>query len=121
MTLDGRVIAKSSLTYSRLSKYSITNKDPKPGWFIHDGYLYVINNSNLEKILLNSLFEDPTEVSEANCSASQENCPGFLESEFPIDPDLIPAMYDLTLKYLTTSLNMPPKDNLNNAQDDQTN
>lgn len=119
MTLDGKTIAKTSLTASRLSKYSLTNKDPKPGWFIHDGYLYLVHNTNLEKILVNSLFEDPSYVSEVNCATGQNNCPGYLEEEFPIDPDLVPALYNLTLNYLTNSLNMPPKDMTNNAKDDQ--
>lgn len=119
MTLDGRPISKSSLTASRLSKYSLTNKDPKPGWFIHDGYIYIVHNMSLEKILVNSLFEDPTVISEINCTTGQGNCPELFEEEFPIDPDLVPRLYDLTLNYLVNALNMPPKDNTNNAKDDQ--
>lgn len=119
MTLDGRTIAKSSLTASRLSKYSLTNKDPKPGWFIHDGYLYLIHNTNLEKVLINSLFEDPSAVAEINCATGPTNCPAYMEEEFPIDPDLVPRLYDLTLKYLVGSYQLPPKDQTNNAKDDQ--
>jgi hypothetical protein len=117
MTLDGRTLSKTSITSNRFSEYSITNKDPKVGWFIHDNHLYIINNTFLEKILLNSLFDDPEEVSQLNCPETSTNCTSFMEDEFPIDPDLVNPMYRMTLEFLT--LPRPGKDNENDATDNQ--
>jgi hypothetical protein len=108
------------VTSSKLAKYSLTDKQPKPGWFIHDGYLYVIHNTKLEKILFNSLFEDPASIAQINCPAGEETCPDFYDTPFPIDAELVVPMYDIALKYLMTSLNMPPKDIDNDAKDSQT-
>jgi len=119
MTLDGRVLAKTSVTANKYAQYSVTNADPKPGWFIHDQYLYVINNKTLEKILLNSLFDDPEQISQINCNTSGETCADYMDTEFPVDSELVSPMYELTMKFLVNSLSLPPKDNENNAKDDQ--
>lgn len=117
MTLDGRTLSKTSMTTNRFSEYSLSNKTPKIGWFIHDNHLYVINNDFLETILLNSLFDDPEEISNLNCPSSDTNCVGFMQEDFPIDPDLVNAMYKMTLEFLT--LQTPPKDSENDAVDSQ--
>lgn len=118
-TLDGTVISKTSFTLNKLSKYSLTNKNPKLGWFIHDGHLYVINNTDLSKVLLSSLFDDPEQIDSLNCESSDAPCPDLMGNEFPIDPDLVAPMYKLTLEYLRTSIQLPVRDTQNNAKDDQ--
>lgn len=115
LTLDGRTISKTSMTANSLAKYSLTNKIPRIGWFIHDGYLYIINNSKIETILLNGLFADPKEISDLNCSATNNNCPDLYEEEFPIDSDLVDAMYKLVLEYLYRGYTLP-EDGENNAR-----
>ena len=120
MTLDGKVLSKTSMSTNKFSRYSLTNSDPKPGWFIHDNYLYIINNKHLQKVLLNSLFDNPEEIDSINCSSAETPCVEFLETEFPVDSELIPPMYELTMKFLVNSLALPPKDNENDAKDNQT-
>lgn len=120
MTLDGRVLSKTSVTSNKYAPYSITNRVPKPGWFIHDDYLYVINNKSLEKILLNSLFDDPEAIAQVNCATNGVDCVDFMDTEFPVDSELVSPMYELTMKFLVNSINLPAKDNENNASDDQT-
>lgn len=114
-TLDGRTLSKTSMTANSLAQYTITNKKPKLGWFIHDGRLYILNNTKIETILLNGLFNDPKEISELNCKVGQNNCPDPYEDEFPIDSDLIDPMYKMTIEYLLKGYSIP-EDNENNAR-----
>lgn len=114
-TLDGRTLSKTSVTANLLAKYSVTNKVPKPGWFIHDGHLYLLNNKKLEIVLLNGLFADPKEISDLNCAEANADCPGIYEEEFPLDSDLLDAMYKMVLEYLRNGYALP-EDNENNAK-----
>lgn len=100
MTLEGKVISKTSPTIEDLEAYSLTNKTSKLGWFIHDNHLYIVDNTKLKLVLLNALYADPEEIDSKNCVVSGTNCPEYLDTEFPIDPDLIDPMYKLTLQYL---------------------
>jgi hypothetical protein len=120
MTLSGEIISKTTITQNRYSKYSLNRKTPKTGWFIHDGYLYILNNTNLDTVLLNSLFDNPSSVDELNCASSQTTeCKDIYDYTYPIDPDLIDPVYKRVLEYFSYSLNLPPKDIENNAKDDQ--
>ena len=101
--LNGVPISKTSPTLQRFSKYSITNKDPKVGYFIHDNYLYIVANSSLKKVLFNNVFLDPSTIETMNCPAGDGLCPTPLDAEFPIDADLLAPLYELTLKYLGAS------------------
>lgn len=122
MTLDGEVISKSSMTINKYAAYSLTSIDKETGWFIHDNYLYVINNKSLEKVLLSSLFTNPEDIEKANCETSTNAlCQGPFDAEYPIDADLIPIMYKMTMEFLLQSVNnIPPKDNENDSRDSQT-
>lgn len=108
-TLDGLTIPKSTVTISNLSKYSLTmSTKPSIGWFIHDGYLYIINNTHLRKVLLNALFDEPATIELLNCDInSSEGCGSYLDQEFPIDTDLIDPMYKLTIQYLLNGYKLP--------------
>lgn len=114
-TITGQVINKTSMTANSLAQYTITNKTPKTGWFIHDGMLYIVNNTKLELVLLNGLFSDPKVISDLNCSSGSNTCPGVYEEEFPIDADLIDVMYEMVITDLRNSLGLP-SDNVNNAK-----
>jgi hypothetical protein len=120
MTLEGDVLSKTSLTLNTLSKYSLTNKKPKLGWFIHDQHLYIMNNKMLTQVILNSLFDDPEQVQNLNCANNEADCTDFMDQEFPMDPDLVDPMYKMVIQYLAHSMQFPPNDRENNANDDQT-
>lgn len=117
MDLTGTVIPEFNLTQSRHSKYSIIK--PTTGWFLHDNHLYVINNTALAKVLLNALFDNPEEIYEYNCaSTGDNNCPEYLDQVFPIDSDLIDAMYKMTIDMLLRMYSVP-NDLENNAKNVQ--
>lgn len=112
--MSGRVISEINVTQNRFSTYSRTGT--QTGWFIHDNHLYVLNNTFLNKVLINALFDDPALISELNCGIDADNCPDFMEEEFPVDSDITQPMYELALKFLVGSMTLP-KDNEQDAQD----
>lgn len=121
MTLSGEVISKGSPTMNKYAAFTLTNSTPKESWFIHDNHLFVLNNTFLEVVLFNSLFDDPTIVTALNCSSTNDTeCPDWLDAEYPIDPDLVAPAYNMVLNYFLTSFKMPPNDTSNDATDNQT-
>lgn len=117
MDLSGNIISEFNLTNNKFAQYGVlVPTGGNLGWFLHDGYLYVINNKVLEKILVNGLFTDSTAVAEINCSNGTTECLDYGSEEFPIDPDLIDAMYKATLEYLIQSTKLP-NDSESNARD----
>lgn len=117
MDLSGRVISELNLTQNRYSIYALTKT--KTGWFLHDNHLYVVNNKYLETVMLNALFDNPEEIYQKNCATSGTNCSDFMDEQFPIDSDLIEAMYKLALQMLMVGMRNPT-DIENNAKDTQT-
>ena len=113
LDLEGRVIPEYTLTQNRFAKYSLTGASF--GWFLHDNHLYIINNSFLETVLLDALFDNPQEIHELRCTTTTE-CADFMSEEFPIDSDLIDAMYRLTVDLITRSMSLP-KDEEQDAKD----
>jgi hypothetical protein len=111
--LAGNVIPMGSITTDSLSQYSITAKNSTV-WFIHDSKLYIKNNNDLEKVVVNGLFLNPEDSLEECPDSTTINCPSYLDTEFPIDSDLIDAMYQLTLRYLTLPVQ---KDLMNDARE----
>lgn len=103
--LTGRTIREFNLTQQRYSKYALSPVEE--GWLLHNNRLFVLNNKDLTKILVNALFNDPEEIANINCTQDATNCTGYLEAEFPIDSDLIDAMYDLTLRKLLNTIGIP--------------
>lgn len=102
MDFNGNVISEFNQTNNKYSSHGILTTTL--GWFMHDGYLYIINNKKLEKVLLNALFTNPTEISQINCAnGTSSNCDDYGTEEFPIDEDLIEPMYKATLEFLLRS------------------
>ena len=119
MYLDGKVIPHIQMTQNELSKYSIVKANPT-GWFIHDQKIYIINNTHLEKVYANALFDNPSEIENLNCNtdSSGTTCPAFQEEEFPIDADLTDPLYRMTIDLISISKNQA-KDNAVDMQDAQ--
>lgn len=113
MDLEGTTINEYSLTSSKYSQYSLIG--PQVGWFMHDNHLYVINNSFIETVLLNALFDNPQEINELSCPVD-EDCTDFMAQEFPIDSDLVDPMYKMTIQMLVGSMELP-KDLEQDAKD----
>lgn len=103
--MDGTIISESNITQNNNAKYSLTNKGLKDGWFIHDNYLYILNNHKLKKLLVNGLWSSPEDISNYNCP---NNEPCFTDdSEYPIDSDLIVPMYKMVLDFMKVSYQFP--------------
>lgn len=114
--MSGRVLPEIRMTQNRLSKYALVPLEE--GWFVHNNHIIVLNTKVLVNILVNGLFSDPQSIYELNCPSSGDNCPDYMEQEFPIDPDLIARMYDMTLNFLRKYEG--PLDTENNAKDVET-
>lgn len=115
--LNGNPLSKTTPTMQRLSEFSITNRDPKPGYFIHDNYLYIVANTSLVKVLMDNVYLKPSEVEGYNCPASATTCPNPFDVEFPIDADLIAPMYEMAMKFLAAT---SPLDYENDARNPDT-
>lgn len=117
LTLDGITIPEFNLVQKKYSEFASVPTDKTIGWFYHDNHLYLVNNVLLTFVLLNGLFDDPTEVNTINCTSTQStlDC-DYLQEIFPIDIDLVEPMYRIVLDIFTKLLNIP-KDTENNALD----
>ena len=85
-----------------------------------DGYLY-FKSSNpqflyLENVRFTAIFEDPTKVSEFECSVEGVPC-DILDREFPIEEGLTQGIVELVVKELKNA-EYTPEDQENNANDD---
>ena len=97
--LQGNVIPQLDVTQLKYSKYG--HVKVSTSYFIHNNHVFILSNTHLKMVLVNALFQSPEEVSSANCATSSENCVDYLESEFPIDADLVSTLYSMTLQMLS--------------------
>jgi hypothetical protein len=111
----GTVIPEINLTQRRYGKYAIVPQ--KTGWFMHNNYIYIINNAVISQIILNALFNDPEQIHNYNCPNSSDTpCADFMDTEFPIDSDLVDGLYKLALDLIGYSYKFNI-DTENNAKD----
>lgn len=96
---NGNPLSKTTPTMQRLSKFSITNRNPKAGYFIHDNYLYIVANTTLTKVLMDNVYLKPSEIEGLNCSVDS-TCADPYDVNFPIDADLIIPMYNMAINFL---------------------
>lgn len=84
-----------------------------------DNYLYLKSNNPqflyLNKIKINGVFEDIDKATSLACD-SNTTC-DILDSEFPLEEDLIPTLISSIVKTVAYSL-YEPQDKVNNATDD---
>lgn len=108
----------NKVDYSKGNKYTSSSLK----YFILDGYLYLVSNTNLRAILMVGLFEDPVEVSKfttlcEDCVECQE-CFEPLEQDFPIDLELVEALIELTVTELVGAFSQVGIEDLtNNSRD----
>lgn len=97
--LVGDVIPQLDLTQLKYSKYGLVKVTTS--YFIHNNHLFILSNNKLVKVLVNALYQNPEEVITANCNTSSGECVDYLDSDFPIDADLVSDLYALTLQMLS--------------------
>lgn len=86
-----------------------------------DNYLYFKSSNpqylHLEKIKVTGIFESPKDAAELQCNSNGETVCDILDTNFPVEDALIPAILELILKELLGA-SYRPKDDINNAKDD---
>lgn len=53
--IDGSIMDKTSITSNKLTKYSLTQCNPNPGWFLNTTDLYVLNDKELPLVVVKGL------------------------------------------------------------------
>ena len=103
--IDGTLLPYYNMTNKKFSKFSLTANNTKTiGWFMQGSRLFVVGSTKLPLVIIEAVFENPEDIE--NFAACPDNpititspC-SFLDEEFPIDPDLVFPMYELTIKLL---------------------
>jgi len=96
--------------YSNMSFY----KKDRICCFIHKGYLYIANNTDLEKVTLNAVFYDPLEVTDCDGNT----CLDPLTSEFPMDKELVDTLLKMSYQEILGVVNSTPQDRENDSRDE---
>lgn len=109
----GNEIPLTSFNSFKYNKYSLFKKT-RPVCFIRDGYLYVANTLDLEKITLTAIFYDPLEVNDCN----DDECYDPLTEDFPMDKELVATLLKMTYQEILGIAYLVPQDNENDAKDE---
>lgn len=117
--LDGTPVSQSSIAKVKYRKYKKTNKDSFV-WFIHDKKLVIIGDNRLKTVAVSAIFEDPSKLAElSECDSEGVNtgfkCFDIMNEEYPIDSEMVSAMYQMILNDLGM-LYKYPQDDENNAK-----
>jgi hypothetical protein len=120
-SLDGQTrYYEKTPDQGKYNKYRTTNKT-KPFWTVVNGNLAFFNvpDNCWKSVLVTGVFEDPSELDNTLlCEASEgTNCFSIELDDFPVDPYLTGAMYDLTLKKLGIAIQMVDDDSNDASQD----
>lgn len=120
-SVNGQVIDKTSITQNDLAQHSLSGAGDQVGWFIEDSYLYILNTLTLPMVIVKGIWADPTAVDNyCGCEDSDNDGPCYdpNKDEFPIDPELVMPMYEMTMSFIRQAFGFP-EDNENNTRDTQ--
>lgn len=109
---DGTIISKSNPFRSRYSSYAKYTKN-KPEWYLRNGYLYVINETFLEKVNVWGVFENPADLFNFT-SCNGGSCFNY-EDEYPCSLKMAEQITDIVLKTRVYPFLQLPADNRNDA------
>ena len=119
----------STLSYVPLEQYQYANaniwtKNILYATKHYDNHIYIKSSNpqftNLKKIKVQGIFEDPASVSALSCDSdgNSTSCE-WMDAEFPIEDLLSSILIETVVKILQPSTYMPA-DNINNAKDNLT-
>lgn len=113
---SGQEIGQTTFSVFKKRKWSLTKKN-KAGWFISNKHLYVagIPDNLLASVWLKGVFEDPTQAAEFLICDPATDCTNTLDTEYPIEGELVDPMYRMVLQYLGVAMKFPI-DDVNNAK-----
>lgn len=122
-TTDGSIsFPQTSFNAKRFkkgNKFTARQED----YFIRDGYLFItLKDMNpITVIMVVGLFEDPFEVKNFDkfCPSCEDclECNSFLDTDFPIDTDLIPTLTGMVLERIYQYFAQSIEDKSNNTSD----
>lgn len=104
LTLGGKKIPMSTITSNSYADYSLSSKD-KISFFPEENHIFIQNNKKLKMVLGKAIFVDPDIVIQFmnNVCDSDSSCKKYYSEEFPIDPELVEVMYEMTIKDLAST------------------
>lgn len=112
LTVGGEIISKSNFLKSKYQKYNKYTANKKI-WYLKNNYLYVINDTFLELVTVNALFERPSDLS-TFISCSGESC--FTnDSIYPITINMSSEIVDIVINKKVKAMLSFPSDYSNNA------
>lgn len=104
MNLEGERLDNITIDQNNLAKYgrrTTTGLKQDLGWFLHNGYIYVLNNTKIGYILVKGIFEDLNEINHMPiCSNENNSTCKLMDLDFPIDGDLVNPLYKMTIELI---------------------
>lgn len=92
---------------------SMFNKD-RPAAFLHDGYVYIMNSDFIDKISVQGVFEDPTELATFN---NCDSVPCYTkDSRYPVSAHMIDTMKKMIIDTNFRVMLQANVDKTNNAE-----
>ena len=111
-TPKGDFISKTNDLEQKYAKYNkYTSK--KPRWFLHNRYIYIINELFLESINIYAIFEEPSELS-AFVACDGSTCFN-LDDSYPCSLKMANDITNIVLKTKVYPFIQMPQDNTNDA------
>ncbi len=111
-TMDGTSINKSNPIKQKYQKYNKYTKNEK-SWYLKDNYLYIINETFLEKANVAGIFEFPSDL-ERFVTCDGDAC-WTIDSNFPISLSMASQITDIVIKNKVNVFMQFPSDSTNNA------
>jgi len=110
-------MSMTSAKYQKGNKYTAK----KITYFVESEYIYISTPVNLKVIAMTALFEDPIAVIQFQGLCEEcidcNNCIDYLETDFPIDNDMIDTLIELSLQELVVMFSQVQEDVSNNSID----
>lgn len=105
----------NELKYLKGNKY--TTK--RANYFIHNDYLYLTIPTKIQVVSVTGLFEDPIEVKyyPSYCSRPNKDCIDYLNTDFPIDMDMVDTLIEMSLNELISTFSQGIEDTTTNSRD----
>lgn len=110
----------NELKYLKGNKY--TTK--RANYFIHNNYLYLTIPTKIQIVSVTGLFEDPIEannfLSYCNENSTKKPCKDYLNTDFPIDMDMVDTLIEMSLNELISIFSQGIEDTTTNSRDSHT-
>jgi hypothetical protein len=116
-TLSGKIIDSTTIDTNNYSNYGLISKKNME-YVINNKKIIILNNKDIEYISIKAVFTDPEELKAIQlCSSSNSSICKNIDSDFPIDDELVEALYKKVL-FLITSNYGAKQDNITNNIDE---